>query len=95
QGAAETALSCHDSLRAAAAQVRPRVILAVGRVAAQNLLSTAATVDELRGTAQHLAEGDDATPVAVTLHPADLLRSPADKASAWQDLCLAMDLADR
>ena len=68
--------------------VRPRVILAVGRVAAQNLLHTAETVGKLRGHTHRL--GEAGIPVVVTYHPAYLLRSPDQKGKAWQDLLTAV-----
>jgi DNA polymerase len=67
--------------------IRPRVILAVGRVAAQNLLLTERSTGRLRGSVHRLPELD--TPVVVTYHPAYLLRKPVDKRKAWQDLLLA------
>lgn len=70
--------------------VRPRVILAVGRVAAQNLLHTAETVGKLRGRTHRL--GEAGIPVVVTYHPAYLLRSPDQKGKAWLDLQAAARL---
>jgi uracil-DNA glycosylase family 4 len=70
--------------------VRPRVILAVGRVAAQNLLHSAETVGKLRGRTHRL--GEAGIPVVVTYHPAYLLRSPDQKGKAWLDLQAAARL---
>jgi DNA polymerase len=67
--------------------VRPKLLLAVGRIAAQNLLSTDAPLARLRGKVHHFAERN--TPLVVTYHPAYLLRSPADKRKAWEDLKFA------
>lgn len=67
----------------------PRLILAVGRVAAQNLLGTDAPTGRLRGRV-HEVEG---VPVVVTYHPAYLLRSPGEKRKAWEDLQLARSVA--
>ncbi|NBU25596.1 MAG: uracil-DNA glycosylase [Gammaproteobacteria bacterium] len=67
--------------------VRPRLILAFGRVAAQNLLGTEATLGSLRGTVHRF--GPLNTPVVVTYHPAYLLRSPGEKRKAWEDLKFA------
>jgi uracil-DNA glycosylase family 4 len=64
--------------------VRPRLILALGRVAAQRLLSTDAPLSKLRGPLYEY--GPDRTPVLVSYHPAYLLRSPGEKAKSWQDL---------
>ena len=70
--------------------VAPRLILAVGRVAAQQLLHTDAPVGRLRGTKHEL--GDRQLPVVVTYHPAYLLRSPTQKRKAWADLVLARQI---
>jgi uracil-DNA glycosylase family 4 len=67
--------------------LRPRLILAVGRIAAQNLLATEAPLGRLRG--QVHAFGASATPLIVTYHPAYLLRSPGEKRKAWIDLKFA------
>lgn len=67
--------------------VRPKLLLAVGRIAAQNLLSSDAPLGRLRGRVHRFGERD--TPLVVTYHPAYLLRSPADKRKAWEDLKLA------
>ncbi len=73
--------------------VRPRVILAVGRVSAQNLLHTAETVGKLRGRTHRL--GEAGIPVVVTYHPAYLLRSPDQKGKAWQDLLTVIGILKR
>ena len=65
--------------------MQPKLIVALGRVAAQTLLQTDGTVAELRGRL-HTYNG---VPVIVTYHPAYLLRNLPDKARAWEDLCLA------
>ena len=80
----EEVASCADWLRRQIELVRPRAILAVGRVAAQNLLSSTLPLARLRG-ARH-AYGSPPVPVVVTYHPAYLLRTPRDKVKAWQDL---------
>jgi uracil-DNA glycosylase family 4 len=67
--------------------VNPRMILCVGRIAAQNLLNTDAAIGKLRGRLHKLATG---RPMVVTYHPAYLLRSPGEKRKAWDDLVLAM-----
>ncbi|MDN5870137.1 MAG: uracil-DNA glycosylase [Nitrococcus sp.] len=64
--------------------VSPRLILALGRIAAQNLLKTTQSLGRLRGDWH--CYGPRSTPLRVTYHPAYLLRSPADKFKAWQDL---------
>jgi len=66
--------------------IRPKLIVALGRVAAQRLLASDDTIARLRG-GLHDYRG---TPLIVTYHPAYLLRNLPDKAKAWQDLCLAL-----
>jgi DNA polymerase len=67
--------------------LRPRVMLAVGRIAAQNLLSTDMSLGRLRGKVHYFGELN--TPLIVTYHPAYLLRTPSDKRKAWEDLKFA------
>ncbi len=67
--------------------IRPALILAVGRIAAQNLLATDLPLSRLRGRVHTF--GALNTPVVVTYHPAYLLRTPADKRKAWEDLKFA------
>ena len=66
--------------------LQPKIMLAVGRIAAQNLLATDAPLGRLRGQVHRFGE---ATPLVVTYHPAYLLRTPADKRKAWEDLKFA------
>ncbi|NTV96703.1 MAG: uracil-DNA glycosylase, partial [Thiobacillus sp.] len=65
--------------------IRPKIILALGRFAAQSLLRTETSISRLRGRV-HEYHG---VTMVVTYHPAYLLRNPADKSKAWEDLCLA------
>ncbi|HEC12782.1 MAG TPA: uracil-DNA glycosylase [Acidiferrobacteraceae bacterium] len=67
--------------------IGPRVIVALGRFAAQSLLKTSDPISRLRGRPH--AYGGTGIPLIVTYHPAYLLRSPMDKKKAWADLCLA------
>lgn len=83
----EEAASCRDYLDRQIELVAPRLILAVGRIAAQHLLGSDAPVGQLRGRRHTL--GGSELPVIVTYHPAYLLRSPTQKRKAWQDLVLA------
>jgi len=83
--AADEAASCRPYLERQIELVRPRIILAVGRIAAQQLLQSDEPVGRLRGKVHQLG----ATPVVVTYHPAYLLRSPSQKRKSWDDLCLA------
>ena len=85
---AAEAAECREYLDRQIELVQPRLILAVGRVAAQNLLSSDAPVGRMRGRAHDL----DGIPLVVTYHPAYLLRSPSQKRKAWSDLCLAARL---
>lgn len=80
---------CESYLRRQIELVAPRVIVVVGRVAAQALLDTEASVTSLRGRVHEYRIGELRIPVVVTYHPAYLLRSLPDKARAWGDLCLA------
>jgi DNA polymerase len=66
--------------------IGPRLILAVGRIAAQNLLATDTPIGRLRGQVHRF--GTSATPLIVTYHPAYLLRSPGEKRKVWTDLKL-------
>lgn len=66
--------------------VQPRIILAMGRFAVQSLLRSDEPIGRLRGRV-HRYQG---VPLIVTYHPAYLLRNLADKAKAWDDLCLAV-----
>lgn len=70
--------------------IRPSLIVALGKVASNALLRKDATLASLRGKL-HDYHG---IPVIVTYHPAYLLRSPTEKAKAWQDLRLAMQTMD-
>jgi len=81
---------CEPYLTRQVALVRPKIILAMGRFAVQSLLKTEEPIGRLRGRV-HRYEG---VPVIVTYHPAYLLRTPADKAKAWADLCLAMNVLE-
>lgn len=82
---------CHAYLERQIELVNPRLILAVGRIAAHNLLGTNTTIGRLRGTIHHY--GKDRIPLVVTYHPAYLLRSPLEKRKAWEDLQLAQQAA--
>jgi len=83
----EEVAACFPYLRRQIELVQPRLILAVGRVAAQNLLGVDSTLGRMRGRVYQVA--DTGTPVVVTYHPAYLLRSPQQKRKAWEDLCFA------
>jgi uracil-DNA glycosylase len=64
--------------------VKPKLIVALGRIAAQRLLNTEEPLSKLRGPLYHY--GPEQTPLFITYHPAYLLRSPREKAKSWEDL---------
>jgi DNA polymerase len=74
--------------------VQPRLLLAMGRFAAQSLLNTDEAIGRLRGRVHQRRVGTASVPVIVTYHPAYLLRTLADKARAWDDLCLAASVLE-
>lgn len=83
----EEVARCLPYLHRQVALVGPRLVLAVGRVAAQSLLGTDASLARMRGAVHRF--GPLNTPLIVTYHPAYLLRTPADKRKAWEDLKFA------
>jgi uracil-DNA glycosylase family 4 len=83
----EEVAACMPYLLRQIALIAPRVILAVGRISAQNLLATDTPIGRLRGRLHHFGELN--TPLVVTYHPAYLLRSPGEKRKAWEDLKFA------
>jgi DNA polymerase len=83
----EEAAQCRRYLDRQIALVQPKLILALGRIAAQQLLGLDQPLGRLRGR-PHMLEAV-AVPVVVTYHPAYLLRSPGQKRKTWEDLCLA------
>ena len=88
---AQELATCAHFLRREVALVQPKVILAMGRFAAQSLLhgslpeGSKTPFGKLRGQVYRF----EGIPVVVTYHPVYLLRTPLDKARAWADLCLA------
>ena len=76
--------ACAPFLQAQIKQIKPKVILSVGRVSAHNLLRCSSPVGRLIQSIHQLPESD--IPVKVTYHPAYLLRTPSAKAIAWQDM---------
>lgn len=75
--------SCADYLQQQVALVKPKLIVALGRIAAQGLLNVTTSLSRLRGIRHRYADGT--TPMLVTYHPAYLLRNPADKRKALED----------
>ena len=83
----EEAFACEPYLDRQIELIKPRLIVALGKVAAVNLLAREASIASLRGRL-HQYRG---IPLIVTYHPAYLLRNLPDKAKAWADLCFAVD----
>lgn len=83
----EEALACEPYLHRQIELIQPKLIVALGKVAAVNLLAREASVASLRNKI-HQYRG---IPLIVTYHPAYLLRSLHEKARAWEDLCFAVD----
>ncbi|RYY84601.1 MAG: uracil-DNA glycosylase, partial [Comamonadaceae bacterium] len=73
---------------AQAEALAPRIVLALGPLAAQGLLHSGEPLGKLRGRLASAALRPG-TPLVASYHPTYLLRNPADKAKAWADLCLA------
>lgn len=82
------AAACRPYLQRQIDLVQPKIILAVGKIAAQNLLGC----DDPVGRMREKAHDFNGIPLVVTYHPAYLLRSPAQKRKSWADLCLASRL---
>jgi uracil-DNA glycosylase family 4 len=91
----EEVLQCEHYLRRQVELLQPKIILAVGRIAAQNLLKTDISLGRLRGKLHYYDKGENGpgTPVVITYHPAYLLRSPSEKRKAWQDLQFAVNVS--
>jgi len=83
----DEAEACRGYLLAQTEHIGPGLILALGRVAAQQLLGVETPVGKLRG---RIHEGPGGCPLVVTYHPAYLLRTPTAKRQAWADLQLAL-----
>jgi uracil-DNA glycosylase len=79
--------ACEPYLSRQIELIRPRMIVALGKVSAQNLLGAEATIASLRGRVHRYRD----IPLVVTYHPAYLLRNLADKARSWEDLCFAVE----
>ena len=88
--APQEAQACAPYLARQIALIKPKIIIALGRVAAQNLLRTDSPVGSLRGKRFYYEQTD--IPIIVTYHPAYLLRSPHEKRKVWQDLLAAQEL---
>lgn len=84
----EEARACRGYLERQIEIIRPKIIIAVGKISAQNLLGTDAPVGRMRGKRHSFGD----VPLVVTYHPAYLLRSPSQKSKSWADLCLAQSI---
>jgi len=84
----EEVAACNRFLQRQIELLQPKIILAVGRIAAQNLLKTQQPLAKLRGVRHQL----DGIPLIVIHHPAYLLRSLLEKAKAWSDLQFALSV---
>ena len=78
----------HAALASLVQSVQPDVVLVMGRLAAQAVLQSSEPFGKLRGQAHNL----HGSPTVVTHDAAYLLRSPLEKARAWEDLCLAVSI---
>ena len=88
----EEVAHCASYLARQVEMIKPSIILAVGRIAAQNLLQNSVPIGKMRG--QRYTYGDQGIPVIVTYHPAYLLRSPREKRKSWQDLILVKEVLE-
>lgn len=92
---ADELAACVRFLDQELALVRPKVVLAMGRFATQMLLQEhPAAANHPLGKQRGTVYRYRGVPVVVTYHPKFLLRASADKAKAWADLCLAMEVVD-
>jgi len=84
----DEAAACRAFLERQIALIRPRLIVSLGAVSANNLLGNTEFVNRLRGRSHQYRPNDGSPPIPliVTYHPSYYLRSPADKAKGWQDL---------
>jgi uracil-DNA glycosylase family 4 len=89
----EEAVACRSYLERQVELVNPTIVIAVGRIAAQDLLATETPIAKLRGKVHTF--GARNWPLVVTYHPAYLLRSPGEKRKAWQDLLFAQQVFAR
>lgn len=86
--------ACSPILRRQIELLAPKLILAAGRVAVQQLLGTSEPLGKLRGRVHAGTPASGGVAVIVTYHPSYLLRSPGEKAKAWEDLCRVADTLD-
>jgi uracil-DNA glycosylase family 4 len=89
----EEVSQCTGFLTQQIALVQPKLLLALGRIAAHYLLNTQASLGQMRGKLH--SYGMHAIPLIITYHPAYLLRNPRDKNKAWQDLQWVYDFLNQ
>ena len=85
---ADEVAACDNFLQRQIDLLQPKIIMAVGRIAAQNLLKTQQPLAKLRGMQHHF----NTIPLVVVHHPAYLLRTLSEKAKAWDDLQFALSV---
>ena len=83
---------CTPYLQQQIALIQPKVLIAVGRIAAQFLLNTMESMSKLRGNTYQY--GEQKIPLLVTYHPAYLLRSPSEKRKAYVDFLLIKKMVE-
>jgi len=86
---------CEPFLQRQIELVNPKVVVVMGRFAAQSLLGSDASIASLRGKVHRIEIAGRQVPVVVTYHPAYLLRNLGGKAKSWADLCLARGVVER
>ncbi len=79
--------ACRDYLNRQIALINPNIIIALGQNAAQILLETKDSIENLRGQIHHFQH----KPLITVYHPNYMLRSPIEKSKAWQDLQFALE----
>ena len=86
--APDEAMACRPYLERQIALIRPKLVVSLGAVSANNLLGNTDAVGRLRGRTHQYRRNDGANPIPlmVTHHPSYYLRAPAEKAKGWQDL---------
>lgn len=83
----EEVSACSAYLNRQIELLEPKIVLALGRIAAQSLLQSTVPIGKMRGKLYHLEKNN--IPTVVTYHPAYLLRSPKEKRKVWEDLKFA------
>ena len=84
--------ACRPYLQRQIALIQPRLIVLLGKTAAQSILGTDETLSRLRGRVFTYRDGETEIPLLVSYHPAYLLRNLPDKSKSWEDLCRARAL---